>query len=310
MSGCRDQVAEALQAIAVRSRHRFTWLGELSPPLPRGLGRALPERAARALLVSRIGARLYESFYCLGGVGPRSADAARHPDPGLVAALSAANAGRGTWEQGWRVDGRAGVMARPSQCRTTAAGTAVALPAELPAWSPGFFTVLGDANLDPAPDDLVARVYFNVGPAGAPALVAEVTSALNRARVPFRLKVADHPERFGRCDAAVLYLPSAQLRRRRRLVGRAVDACAPHLQPRTPVFTKPLAPGVGFGEERGDAGQSFGMHRCRLLAGAIVDAHEHRQRDLDARLATVARHFHQAGIDLDAPWLTPRLPAT
>jgi hypothetical protein len=314
VSAYRDQVAEALRALAIRSRHRFTWLGEPSAALPRGLASALPESAARALLVSRIRSRLYESFYCLGGVGAPGADTARWPDPGLVAALSAANAGRGTWEHGWRLDGRDDgtlrvsrdglrVMARPSQVRTTAAGIAVALPPELPAWSPGFFTVLGDANLDPAPEEPIARLYFNVRCAGAPVLVAEVTSALNRARVPFRMKVADHPERFGRCDAAVLYAPSADLRRRRRLVDRVVESCSPHLQPRTPVFTRPLAPGVGFAEERGDAAESFGMHRCRLLAEAIVIAHERRQRGLGARLAAVARHFDDAGIDIDAPYL-------
>lgn len=316
MSGYRDQVAEALQALVIRSRHRFTWLGELSPALPRGLGSALPESAARALLVSRIRSRLYESFYCLGGVGAveQGKRAARWPDPELVAALSAANTGRGGWEQGWRIDGRRDgallvsrdglrVMALPSQCRATEDGIAVALPAELPVWSPGFFTVIGDANLDPAPEELIARLYFNVRCAGAPSIVGAVTSALNRAHVPFRMKVADHPERFGRCDAAVLYLPSAALPHRRRLLRRVVEACSPHLQPRTPVFTKPLAPGVGYGEERGAAGESFGMRRCRLLAEAIVSAHERRQRDLDAQLAAVTRRFEDGGIDLDAPYL-------
>ena len=316
MSIYRDQVGEALQAVTIRSRHRFTWLGDPSPPLPRGLASALPESAARALLVSRIRSRLYESFYCLGGVGRMEGgpDTGHWPDPELVAALSAANCGRGSWEEGWRLEGRSdgallvsrdglSVMARPSECRTARDGIAVARPPELPAWSPGFFTVLGDVSLDPGPDELIARLYFNVAGAGAPQLVSEVTSALNRARMPFRLKVLDRPERFGRCDAAVLYLPAADLRRQRRLVGRVVDACAAHLQPRTPVFTRPIAPGVGYGDERGDAGESFGMRRCRLLAEAIVDAHEQRQRDLDDRVAAVARRFEADRIDLDAPYL-------
>ena len=55
----------------------------------------------------------------------------------------------------------------------------------------------------------VLRVYWNVTPAGAPALMRVLTTRLNASGVPFRLKIADHPFRLDRCDAAVLYLPGA-----------------------------------------------------------------------------------------------------
>jgi hypothetical protein len=184
------------------------------------------------------------------------------------------------------------------------AAISVALPAELPALSPGFLTIVGDVDLGAEPDDLIVRLYFNVSCAGAPTLIAELTSPLDRARVPFRLKVIDHPQRYGRCDAAVLYLNASDFRRTRGLLRGAVEACAGQLQPRAPVFTKPLAPGVGVGEERGGAGaESFGTRRCLLLARGAVAAHEGRIRDLHGRLATVERCFADAGIDLDAPYL-------
>jgi hypothetical protein len=318
----RAHVAEALRAVVIRSQHRFAWLGEASPPLPRGIASALPDRAARALLLSRLGARLYESFYCLGGVaiiGEGGAQAGGWPDPVLRGALSAANAGRGSCERGWRLESAGGpvlvisrngirVRAKRSACQLRGKpqrGTevSVALPREMPALSPGFFTAIGNVNLDLAADDLAARLYFNVSSEGAPGLVAEVTSALNQARVPFRLKVADHPERFGRCDSAVLYLHAADICRQRRLLAGVVDACGADLQARTPVFTKPLAPGVGLGEERGDETESFGMRRCRILAEGLLDAHEQRIRDLSGRLLVVENHFAEMGIDLDAPYL-------
>jgi hypothetical protein len=325
VTGYRDQVAAAVEAVAIQSRHRFTWLGESSPPLARGVASALPERAARDLLSQRIRFRLYESFYCLGGVGMierSSPRAGRWSDPHLVAMLSAANSGRGTWEKGWRLDARGDdrllvsrnglrVQVTSAECRPPGGGArigaevAVALPPELRAWSPGFFTVLGDVNLEPARTSLVARLYFNVSCAGAQRLVSEITSALNGAGAPFRLKVADHPELFRRCDSAVLYLPASDFRRRRRLVGRVVDACASHLQPPVPVFTKPLAPGVGLGEEREDASDSFGMRRCRVLADGLVSAHAQRLRTLSDRLDVVDRRFAEAGIDLNAPYLEP-----
>ena len=184
------------------------------------------------------------------------------------------------------------------------AEVSIALPPELPALSPGFLTVVGDVDLGAEQNDLIARLYFNVSCAGAPSLVAEVTSALDRARVPFRLKVINHPERFGRCDSAVLYLHASDFRRTRRLLRPAVEACAGQLQARTPVFTKPLGPGVGLAEERGGAGaESFGTRRCLLLAEGVVTAHEERIRDRRGRLAKVERCFADAGIDLDAPYL-------
>jgi hypothetical protein len=274
----RDHVVEALRALAIGSRHRFEWLGEPSPPLPRGFASLLPEAAARDLLVSRMRARLYESFYCLGGVEAiRNEHDRGLPDADLVAALSAANSGAGSWERGWRLEQERGdellisrngisVRARPSECRTRndQGGLLVAFPSELPALSPGFFTAVGDLNLDPDDDELVGRLYFNVSRRGAPALVSEVTSALNRAPVPFRLKVVDNPDGFDRCDAALRYTLAADVRRRRRLLRQMVDRCTVQLRMRTAVFTKPLAPGVGFAEERGDTGESFGIRRCGI----------------------------------------------
>jgi type III HopA1-like effector protein len=319
----RAQVAEALKAILIRSRYRFEWLGESSPAPRRALAAALTDASARALMVRGLATRLYECFYCTGGVVPNREggdESSVSPDPALVAALSRANAGHGSWQRGWHVDdmhndelvvARDGIRVRAGRsewragCRRPRIGAQVSIrvPQELPALSPGFFTVVGDVDLDTEPDDLVARLYFNVSCTGSPMLVAEVTSALNRARVPFRLKVVDHPERFARCDAAVLYLHAADVRRRRRLLRRVVEACAAGLQPSTPVFTKPLGPGVGLGEERGAAAESFGMRRCLVLAEAVVKAHQQRIRDLDARVLLVERYFADCGIDPDAPHL-------
>jgi hypothetical protein len=319
----RAQIAEALGAISIRSQHRFAWLGVTSPALPDVVASVLSDEVARDFLIRDVKARLYESFYCAGGVvrvGESGDQLGRAPDPVVVAALSTANAGHGSWQRGWRVDAvdadelivvRDGVRAwaRRSECRLRrgpfriGAEVSIALPAELPALSPGFFTVVGDVDLGAEQDDLIARLYFNVSCAGAPGLVAELTSALNGARVPFRLKVVDHPERFARRDAAVLYLHAADLHRWRHLLRDVINACRAGLQPGTPVFTKPLSTGVGLGEERGGDGESFGMRRCAVLAAGVVRAHEEGIRDLRGRLRLVERHFADAGIDLDAPYL-------
>jgi hypothetical protein len=314
----RDQVTDAVKALVVRSRHRFAWLGESSPALPRGVSSLLPEASARSLLLRAMRTRLYDSFYTSGGVAPIDASHGEEgnlPDTVLVSALTAANSGTGSWERGWTLEHAFGedllvsrngvtVLARRAQCRMYdgEAELSVVLPSELPALSPGFFTVVGDVNLDPRSDDLVGRLYFNVSSEGAAGLVGAMTSILNGARVPFRLKIADNSAGFRRCDAAVLYLHAADLRRR-RLLRQGVDACARNLRSRTPVFTKPLAPGVGLAEERGDAPESFGMRRCRILAEGILAGHEQRIRKLDERVRVVEQHFADAGVDLEAPYL-------
>jgi hypothetical protein len=318
----RAQVAEVLRAIVIRSGHRFSWLGDTSDALPTRLATALPAEIVRADLVRGLAKRLYESFYCEGRVVPvhaPGADTAR-PDPAVVVALFAANAGRGTWERGWRLDaveGGALVVARDglrvwapeSECRIgggalrLGAPVAVRLPSALPAISPGFFTVVGNADLAPGRGDLIARLYFNVSCAAGPALVARLTRMLNGACVRFRLKVVDHPDRFTRCDAAVVYLHAGDLRARRRLLSATVRAGSVELEPGTPAFTKRLADGVGIAEERVGGNDSFGMRRCRVVADAAIAAHELGIRDLPGRSRLVERHFADAGIDIDAPYL-------
>jgi hypothetical protein len=172
--------------------------------------------------------------------------------------------------------------------------------------APGFYTVVGEALVEnPRPRGDV-RVYWNVGREGAPLLVRALTSRLNAAGEPFRLKVADHTARLARCDAAVLYLPGdafPALRDMLRQVAAELESC---LQPQVPAFTLQLAPGVGL-SENDPRGESFGSRRCALLADGIVRAHEQGiVRDSD-RLEVVAERFAEDGVLIDAPYLDPSL---
>jgi lantibiotic modifying enzyme len=71
-----------------------------------------------------------------------------------------------------------------------------------------------------------------------------------------------------------------------------------------PAFTRLLAPGLGLAEDPGD-GDSFGMHRCRLLADALVTAHEQGAHSVEARVDAVLDRFAREGINPDRPYLNP-----
>jgi hypothetical protein len=132
--------------------------------------------------------------------------------------------------------------------------------------------------------------------------VHALTSRLNAEEVPFRLKLANHPYRLARCDAAVLYLASDGFRSLRETVLDMASALTEHLRPRVPAFTLELVPGVGLAEHDGGS-QSFGDHRCALLADGIVRAHEQRVAGIHA----VNMRFEEAGVRMDAPYLEPSL---
>jgi hypothetical protein len=312
VSDYRQQVADAVAATTVHSSGAYSWYGRR---LPRARAGSLGADAARAYDVAVLEQVLYESFYCRGVPMPSvasEATAAARADSRLVAALSSANAGRGCWESGWRVAevGVAEHIVTKAGLRLNVNGdqvletdprvgaeVSVRFPKELPFASPGFYTALSDLDMSGASGQPMVRVYLHVTPQGAAPLMNVVTSTLNAGGVMFRVKIADSPGRYERCDTAVLYARAADfdaLRPTLREVRRTIA-----LRPLTPAFTKALAAGIGLGEHP-TSGESFGADRCRLLAAAIVAAGRRRRSD---RIAAVEAHFAAHGIDLDAPYL-------
>ena len=115
--------------------------------------------------------------------------------------------------------------------------------------------------------------------------------------MPFRLKVADHPYRFARRDAAVLYLAADAFRERRRELVDLARGLAPAAgRPRVHARARARA----SGSPRTRDGESFGMaRRCALLAEAIVVRTSGRRR------GRACARFAEDGVDLDAPYLEP-----
>ena len=323
MSGAREQIAQAVSAIEVLSPTRFAWLGQPSEELPKHVERGMAPADARGYLVYALEGWLYGDFYVSGGVRTGGHDPDGDDgrgDPQLIASLSAANAGAGCWEPGWSYRGRDGeellverggltLRALPQQCRGVppdggddGAAVELLLPSELLRSSPGFYMALAPEPLDDRRPTV--RLYWNIDLSGAVPFVAAATRIAHRRRLPARLKVGNHRARFVRCDAAVLYVERDALLREPDVVAELYTALTDHLAEPVPALTRALAPGVGLAEDPGD-GQSFGQHRCRLIADGLVDAHERGLGSLEERVAAVHERFAAAGLDVDAPHLNP-----
>ena len=160
-----------------------------------------------------------------------------------------------------------------------------------------WFTFLGEWETKPPAS--VVRFYWAVRRFAAPGLVGRLTALLPR-DVPAALKVGAARHLLGRPDAAVLYLSAeatlglvGSLRQIARELGEGLGG-------RTPPLALPLARGLAVAEEPADSTQSFGQHRCMVLAevGAALDGAE----DDDTLLKHARAALAQAGVDALHPY--------
>jgi HopA1 effector protein family len=309
------QVAAALDAVRVSPPRAYRWLGKLVQ-----CARDVRE-GGRPVLLARLEDDLYRDFYCTGGDPiPLSREQSA---PAIRAAfreqLAEANTATMTWARGWTVTAIHGdaacveynglrLFVQRDEIRCMRDGiepgrrVAVAVPADRLGLSPGFYVAMGRAgDVDDAYPHTV-RVYLHPRAEAATELVTRLSERLNRDAIPFRLKVVDDPRAFARCDAAVLFIPHAMFDGARPALRAVVRQLGSRLQSTTPALTKPLAPGVALAEDPG-TGASFGAHRCRIIAEAVLEealaAHGPRLADVDA----VRAAFTRRGLRLDAPYL-------
>ncbi|MDX1999123.1 MAG: lanthionine synthetase LanC family protein [Thermoanaerobaculia bacterium] len=282
-------------------------------PASRGLPLGVPGADPR---LGALAARLYDRFYCRDGAPLPSFEPG--DVAGFTAALSAARGGSDRWEPGWTV---ASVSAN-GQVVATKHGRTVELwpgqyllprgggppqpglaltayfPKESATYQPGFFFTWSTEPPDRDEPGTLLRLYWHVSAAGAPELLARLTERLDRFQVPFRFKTLAVPGAYGRLDAAVLFVARRFFPVVASVAAELHGQVAGFLGQAVPLFTKPLAPGLGLAEDPGH-GESFGTHRCRLVAEALL-----RQPHGDRR-ATVAAWFGAYGLDLARPWLNP-----
>lgn len=239
-------------------------------------------------------------------------------DPALGAALREANRGAGYIEGGWRIVGRreGGLIVQKDRISLLVrdgdmAGRAgdgtvtVRFPNERPYAYPDYYVAIGDGGPPPqAGEAPLLRLYFNVSDCGATRLLSAVTSTMGASLRRFAIKILNHPQSYGRPDAAVALVLRDELGRAMSLLPDVLRDAGPHLHDAVPAFTLRLCRGVGLAEDPAGeaAGLSFGQHRAFVVAKGLVRAFEEGADDEELRLAFVVRELAAAGIDATRPY--------
>jgi hypothetical protein len=326
-----ESIIQTLQAIVsavnIHSASSFSFAGGAPVNVgPSGFGQSKnvgPQTPVEPL-IQALQSTLYSSCYVRPFDGSSGYPSGIQPlqaasDPGFPARLSQANCSRDHWEPGWIVHqlGHGGMIFVHKGERHRAvqpgefAGAGMApQPNQMVSlqvlresfqMQPGFYFVFGETISDQYDDFSIVRFYFHLKPEGAPLLIKKLTTDLNLFHVPFRMKCLTDPAQYVRSDSAVLYVSQRFFRITATLLSTL--AGAQWLRPSTPFFTRELAPGLAVAEDPGN-GESFGMHRCRMVAEGIVDAWLQRTQSLEARMTAVRQRFLQNGLTLERPYMS------
>ncbi|MEM7355868.1 MAG: T3SS effector HopA1 family protein, partial [Acidobacteriota bacterium] len=148
------------------------------------------------------------------------------------------------------------------------------------------------------------RVYLHTRPGCAADVLEAVVSTLDAQCLPFTLKTLMAPASAARADATVLYLSRRYQRAALTCLGRLPEALLEQLGHATPLFALPLRPGLSVAEDP-PTGESFGMHRLRLVVRAVLKLWRQGIQDGAARRDAVEKGFAAAGLRFDTPHLGP-----
>lgn len=155
---------------------------------------------------------------------------------------------------------------------------------------------------DPAvhPDLPLLQLFLGCAPGTALQTVATVSHHAGRWSQPWLLSSRALQQRVPRPDATSLVFPVDSLPSLRTRLGSLVSEVRPFLGSQTPMLTMTVGRGAALAQAA-PRGTTYGEHRCRLVAGAVV-AHRHAspaEMQRQVREAYVA-----AGLDPRAPYRT------
>jgi hypothetical protein len=311
-----ERLARSLASLEIDLEGRVWWEGEPISGAP-----AAPGSDPVILLGQVLYARLFAAFR------PNLADAGAMDSDAFLADLRAA-ARPDEWTAGWRVldtapygalaverDGRRR-LAKPGHYASFRVGGQIDRGSRISLWSPGltgdlqpgFHHFFGRTAPDTIEESRLVRFYFNVKASAAGRVLRAVSQALDLHHIPFTMKIASALPRHLRIDAAVLYVWCWRAEIVEDIVTALAGADAQAFNPETPIFTRRILPGLATADDPG-AGESFGEHRCRLVACGLLEAKQRGAESLAERVSTVRSAFEANGVDWSTPQLNMERPA-
>lgn len=155
-------------------------------------------------------------------------------------------------------------------------------------------------------DQTTVRVYFNLAPEGALAVMTDLTEQLNATAIPFTFKALYNPDNYDRHDSAVLYFSKSDFESVFPVLRTLYRQNQTYFRAEVPLFTKLVTPGLAIAEEPNQkfaTQESFGMNRCQIVANGLLLAHYQRDFTPSTRLNAVLQQFNSLGLTLQHPYL-------
>lgn len=174
----------------------------------------------------------------------------------------------------------------------------------------GFYMAVSNVGVSRLEDSngqmVTVRIYFNLTPEGAVAVMGSLTQHLNEMTIPFSFKVLCNPKEYQRYDSGVLYFDKRDYEAVTRVLKTVYAEYHLHFKQEIPLFTMRLAPGLGLAEEPDQKfaeQESFGMNRCQIIANGLVEAWRQGDNSTERRMKAILEQFSCLGIDLHCVYL-------
>ncbi|TAE59458.1 MAG: hypothetical protein EAZ87_09570 [Nostocales cyanobacterium] len=171
----------------------------------------------------------------------------------------------------------------------------------------GFYMAV--ANVGSQGGNQIARIYFNLTPEGAANVMESLTEELNSIDFSFSFKALYNPPDYRRYDSAVLYFNKGKYDILYPILKKIYAENQHYFQEQVPLFTKLLAPGLACAEEPDQTfadQESFGTHRCQMIANGLISAWQEGDNSSESRMAAIFKEFKAHKISMQHPYLNYR----
>ena len=182
----------------------------------------------------------------------------------------------------------------------------VPMPKEFRELLSGFYTAIGNEPGIDEKDTTIVRLYWNITAKYASSLINQITTELNKTQIPFRFKILKDPYNYPRADAAVLYVDKRHIEPLKKSLPQIYVQVMTFLNHSTPLFAKRLVPGLALAEDpdkSSNNNESFGQHRCRILAEALFSSYKKKVTSKEESISEIISFFKSESVDLERPYL-------